>query len=85
MRRKDREIKDYSKMLEIIDQCDCIRIGFQEQQGTYQPSRKSSRYESARRPANFILPRKPKRVKGFVDFICYPYEQGCQMGFEFGH
>lgn len=35
MRRKDREIKYYNKMLEIIDQCDCIRIGFQEPQGTY--------------------------------------------------
>lgn len=35
MRRKDREIKDYGKMLEIMDQCDCIRIGFQEPQGTY--------------------------------------------------
>ena len=35
MRRKDREIKDYNKMLKIIDQCDCIRIGFQEPQGTY--------------------------------------------------
>jgi nitroimidazol reductase NimA-like FMN-containing flavoprotein (pyridoxamine 5'-phosphate oxidase superfamily) len=35
MRRKDREIKDYNKMLEIIDQCDCIRIGFKEQEGTY--------------------------------------------------
>lgn len=35
MRRKDREIKDYKKMLEIIDQCDCIRIGFRESQGTY--------------------------------------------------
>lgn len=35
MRRKDREIKDYQKMLQILDQCDCIRIGFQEIEGTY--------------------------------------------------
>ena len=35
MRRKDREIKDYKKILEIIDNCDCIRIGFKEQEGTY--------------------------------------------------
>ena len=35
MRRKDREIKDYKRMLEIVNRCDCIRIGFQETQGTY--------------------------------------------------
>lgn len=35
MRRKDREIKDYNKMLKVIENCDCIRIGFQEQEGIY--------------------------------------------------
>lgn len=35
MRRKDREVKDYNQMLEILKSCDCCRIGFKEKQGTY--------------------------------------------------
>lgn len=27
MRRKDREIKDFEKMISILDSCDCCRIG----------------------------------------------------------
>ncbi len=66
MRRKDREIKDYSKMLEIIDQCDCIRIGFQEQQGTYILPLNFG-YESKRRPTNFLFPRSPRGQKSRTD------------------
>ena len=35
MRRKDREITDYNKMLEILDKCDCCRIGFKCEEGVY--------------------------------------------------
>ena len=35
MRRKDREITDYNKMLEILHQCDCCRLGFIDDIGTY--------------------------------------------------
>lgn len=35
MRRKDREVKDRSKILEIIKSCDCCRIAFKEKEGTY--------------------------------------------------
>lgn len=35
MRRKDREVLDYNRMLEIMEQCDCCRIGFVDTVGTY--------------------------------------------------
>lgn len=35
MRRKDREITDYDKMLEIVKACDCCRIGLVDVIGTY--------------------------------------------------
>lgn len=35
MRRKDREITDYSKMIEILKQCDCCRVAFTEENGPY--------------------------------------------------
>lgn len=35
MRRKDREIKDYKKILEIVSACDCCRIGLADQEGAY--------------------------------------------------
>lgn len=35
MRRKDREITDYEKMLEIAERCDCCRIGLVDDEGAY--------------------------------------------------
>lgn len=35
MRRKDREITDYDKMLEILKACDCCRIGLVDVVGAY--------------------------------------------------
>lgn len=35
MRRKDREITDYNRMLEILDACDCCRIGLMDDKGAY--------------------------------------------------
>ncbi len=35
MRRKDREVKDEEKMLEILKSCDCCRLGFMEEEGAY--------------------------------------------------
>lgn len=35
MRRKDREVTDYSKTLEIIEQCDCCRLGFYDGEEVY--------------------------------------------------
>ncbi|MDO4268128.1 MAG: pyridoxamine 5'-phosphate oxidase family protein [Eubacteriales bacterium] len=35
MRRKDREVTDYKKMLEILEQCDCCRLGLNEEAGAY--------------------------------------------------
>ena len=35
MRRKDREITDYGKMLEIAKACDCCRIGLLDENGAY--------------------------------------------------
>lgn len=35
MRRKDREITDYRKMMEIVGRCDCCRIGLTDQEGAY--------------------------------------------------
>lgn len=35
MRRKDREIINYNKMLEILYQCDCCRIGLIDDVATY--------------------------------------------------
>ncbi len=35
MRRKDREITNYDKMLEIMKSCDCCRIGLNDKDGVY--------------------------------------------------
>lgn len=35
MRRKDREITDFSKMIEIMDSCDCCRLGFVDGKEAY--------------------------------------------------
>ena len=35
MRRKDREIKDFEKMLEIVKSCDCCRIGLVDKDEAY--------------------------------------------------
>lgn len=35
MRRRDREIKDFSKMLDIMKACDCCRLGFVDEQEAY--------------------------------------------------
>ena len=35
MRRQDREIKDRVRIDEIIESCDCIRVGLSAQEGAY--------------------------------------------------
>lgn len=35
MRRKDREVTSYEKMLEIVGSCDCCRIGLVDEDGAY--------------------------------------------------
>lgn len=35
MRRKDREITSYDKMLEIMQSCDCCRIGLKDKDSVY--------------------------------------------------
>lgn len=35
MRRKDREITDYNKMLHIISECDCCHLGLIDEKGAY--------------------------------------------------
>lgn len=35
MRRKDREVTDKNKIIQIIKDCDCCRIAFKEDEGTY--------------------------------------------------
>ena len=35
MRRKDREIVDFNKMIEILDKCDCCHIGLTDNNDTY--------------------------------------------------
>ena len=35
MRRKDREVTDFSRMLEIVQRCDCCRIGLVEDGEAY--------------------------------------------------
>lgn len=35
MRRKDREITSYDKMLEIMQSCDCCRIGLKDEDSVY--------------------------------------------------
>ena len=35
MRRKDREITDFKEMIEILEQCTCARLGFNEDGGAY--------------------------------------------------
>lgn len=35
MRRKDREITDFSAMLDIVQHCDCCRLGMVDEQGAY--------------------------------------------------
>lgn len=35
MRRKDREITDYERMLEIVNACDCCRLGLADDDGVY--------------------------------------------------
>lgn len=35
MRRKDREVTDYGKMLEIVDGCGCCRLGLIDDEGAY--------------------------------------------------
>ena len=33
MRRKEREVTDYNKMIEILKSCDCCRIGLVDDKG----------------------------------------------------
>lgn len=35
MRRKDREITEYEKMLEVVELCDCCRVGLVDEEGAY--------------------------------------------------
>ena len=35
MRRKEREVTDYNKMIEILKLCDCCRIGLVDDKGAY--------------------------------------------------
>ena len=35
MRRKDREITDFHKMIEILNACDCCRIGLVDENEAY--------------------------------------------------
>lgn len=35
MRRKDREVTEYGKMLEIVKACDCCRLGLVDDAGAY--------------------------------------------------
>ena len=35
MRRKDREITDFNKMLDIMEACDCCRIGLADKSEAY--------------------------------------------------
>ncbi len=35
MRRKEREVTDYNKMIEILKSCDCCRIGLVDDKGAY--------------------------------------------------
>lgn len=35
MRRTDREVTDFNRMLAILQKCDCCRIGFKEKEGAY--------------------------------------------------
>jgi nitroimidazol reductase NimA-like FMN-containing flavoprotein (pyridoxamine 5'-phosphate oxidase superfamily) len=35
MRRKDREVTDISKIEQIINACDCCRLGFSDEDGVY--------------------------------------------------
>lgn len=35
MRRKDREVTDYNKMIEILAACDCCRLGLLDENGAY--------------------------------------------------
>lgn len=35
MRRKDREVTDYNKMIEILAACDCCRLGLIDENGAY--------------------------------------------------
>lgn len=35
MRRKDREITDYNKIIEIFSECDCCRLGLIDENGAY--------------------------------------------------
>ena len=35
MRRKEREVTDYNKMIEILKSCDCCRIGLVDGKGAY--------------------------------------------------
>ena len=35
MRRKERQITDNNKIIEIIDKCDCCRLGFKDEESVY--------------------------------------------------
>lgn len=35
MRRKDREVSDYNKMMKILSACDCCRLGLVDENGAY--------------------------------------------------
>ena len=35
MRRKDREVTDFDKMMEILSACDCCRLGLVDENGAY--------------------------------------------------
>ena len=35
MRRKDREVTDIEKLLEIVEECEVVRLGFSDEEGPY--------------------------------------------------
>lgn len=35
MRRKDREVKDFDKIIDILESCDCCRLGLLDNNSTY--------------------------------------------------
>lgn len=55
MRRKDREITSYDKMLEIMQSCDCCRIGLKDKDSVYILPLNFG-YEEKIRKINFIFP-----------------------------
>ncbi len=79
MRRKDREITDSSKILEILEACDCVRLALRDAQGLYiVPMNFGYRFEESGRLTLFMhSAREGRKIAAFRENPTVAFEMDC--------